>query len=375
MIATTRPARSVNEPVLYVAFELGRKDWKLAMTSGFGVAPILRTVASGDWVAVERAWSAGRQRCGVPPTSMVVSCYEAGRDGFWIHRALVARGIRNRVVDSSSIDVKRRARRLKTDRIDAIKLVQMLVRVCCGELGVWSEVRVPSEADEARRHVSRERTALTQEQTRLINQLRSWLTTWGAALPRHRADGWWATVRDWAGAALPGAVQARLARADARLQMVMRQLADLDGQQRAQVVAAAAGSPLARLVQLKGVATTSASVLIDEGLVWRAFQNRRQIGGLLGFAPVKYESGESSHDQGISRAGNNRLQSVMVQVAWSWVHWQPMSALTLWYRTRFGQGKRARKIGIVALARKLFIALWRWAIDGVVPAGAILSRA
>lgn len=375
MIATTRPAMSVNEPVLYVAFELGRKDWKLAMTSGFGVAPVLRTVASSDWEAVERALSAGRQRCGVPPTSMVVSCYEAGRDGFWIHRALVARGIRNRVVDSSSIDVKRRARRMKTDRIDAIKLVQMLVRVCCGELRVWSEVRVPSEADEARRHVSRERTALTQEQTRLINQMRSWLTTWGAALPRQRAEDWWATVRDWAGAELPGAVQARLARAHARLQMVSRQLADLDGQQRARVAAAAAGSPLARLVQLKGVATTSASVLIDEGLVWRAFQNRRQVGGLLGFAPVKYESGESSHDQGISRAGNDRLQSVMVQVAWSWVHWQPMSALTIWYRTRFGQGKRARKIGIVALARRLFIALWRCAIDGVVPAGAILSRA
>ncbi len=137
---------------------------------------------------------------------------------------------------------------------------------------------------------------------------------------------------------------------------------------------AAADSSLARLVQLKGIATTSASVLIDEGLVWRAFQNRRQIGGLLGFAPVKYESGESSHDQGISRAGNKRLQSVMVQLAWSWVHWQPLSALTLWYRACFGKGKRARKIGIVALARKLLIALWRWTTHGVLPAGAVLKQ-
>jgi transposase len=375
MIATTRPEMSVKESVLYVAFELGKKDWKLAMTSGFGVTPVLRTVASGDWRAVDRALCAGRQRCGLPAAAIVVSCYEAGRDGFWIHRALGARGIRNRVVDSSSIEVNRRARRTKTDRVDAIKLVQMLVRVCYGEMRVWSEVHVPSVADEARRHVSRERTALTQEQTRLVNQMRSWLTTFGASLPRHRAEGWWATVRDWTGAVLPDAVQARLARAQARLRLVVDQIAALDAQQRRQVEVAATGSPLARLVQLKGIATTSASVLIDEGVVWRAFRNRREVGGLLGFAPVKYESGESSHDQGISRAGNDRLQAVMVQLAWSWVHWQPSSALTVWYRERFGQGKRARKIGIVALARKLLIALWRWATAGVVPTGAVLNRA
>lgn len=375
MIATTRPEMSVNEPVLYVGFELGKKAWKLAMTSGFGVAPLLRTVASGDWAAVDRALCAGRQRCGLPPASIVASCYEAGRDGFWIHRALVARGIRNRVIDSSSIEVNRRARRTKTDRIDAIKLVQMLVRVCYGEPRVWSEVHVPSAADEARRHVSRERTALTQEQTRLMNQMRSWLTTCGAALPRHRPDGWWTTVRDWVGGGLPAALQARLARAEARLRLVVSQIAALDAQQRQQIEVAATGSPLARLVQLKGIATTSASVLIDEGLVWRAFQNRREVGGLLGFAPVKYESGESSHDQGISRAGNDRLQAVMVQLAWGWVHWQRSSALTVWYRARFGQGKRARKIGIVALARKLLIALWRWATAGVLPTGAVLNRA
>jgi transposase len=240
---------------------------------------------------------------------------------------------------------------------------------------VWSEVRVPSLEAEAARHVSRERTALTADQTRLINQMRSWLATVGAALPRRRPDGWWTTVRDWAGATLPASLQARLARAQARLLVVGQQITALEAQQAEAVAAAAPQSALARLVQLKGVATTSASVLIDEGLVWRHFANRRQVGGLLGFAPVKYESGESSRDQGISRAGNDRLQSVMVQVAWSWVHWQPLSALTLWYRERFGRGKRARKIGIVALARKLLIALWRWATAGFVPAGAVLKRA
>lgn len=375
MIAAVRSNVSVNEPVLYVAFELAKRQWKLAMTSGFGVAAMVRNVASGDWAAIERHWAAARQRFGLPADACVVSCYEAGRDGFWIHRALTARGIRNRVVDSSSIDVKRRRRRMKTDRIDALKLVQMLVRACAGEVDVWSEVRVPTLAVEAARHVSRERTALTQEQTRLLNQVRSWLATMGAAVPKQRPDGWWTTVRDWANTPLPAALQQRLARVHARLQLIAAQIATLERAQREAVVTAPVASAARRLVQLKGIATTSAVVLLDEGLVWRAFTNRRQVGGLLGFAPLKYESGETSRDQGISRAGNDRLQAVMVQVAWSWVHWQPHSALTRWYIARFGVGKRARKVGIVALARKLLIALWRWVTAGIVPTDAVLKAA
>lgn len=375
MIAAVRSQGSVNEPVLYVAFELGKTQWKLALTSGFGVAPMIRTVASGEWGAVERALATARRRFGVPASAAVVSCYEAGRDGFWIHRALVARGIANRVVDSSSIDVKRRHRRMKTDRIDALKLVHMLVRVCAGEADAWSEVRVPTLAAEAARHISRERTALTQEHTRLVNQLRSWLATMGTTLPKQRPVGWWTTVRDWAGAALPAALQERLERVHARLRLVLEQLEALEARQQEAVTTAPADSAVRRLLQLKGIATTSASVLIDEGLVWREFTNRRQVGGLLGFAPLKFESGDSSRDQGISRAGNDRVQAVMVQVAWRWVHWQPHSALTRWYLARFGTGKRARKVGIVALARKLLIALWRWATVAIVPSGAVLKRA
>jgi len=375
MIATTRPEMSVSEPTLYVAFELGKKEWKLAMTSGFGVAPWLRSVVSGDWRGVDRALAQGRARFGLAAAVPVVSCYEAGRDGFWIHRALQQRGIRNRVVDSASIEVNRRARRAKTDRLDALKLVTMLVRVCWGERRVWSEVHVPSVAAEAARQVSRERTALTQEQTRLTNQLKGWLATWGATLPRRRPSGWWTTVSDWAGAPLPVEVQARVARAEARRAVLAGQIAELDDQQQAAVTTAAPGSAVRQLVQLKGVATRSASVLLDEGLVWRAFQNRRQIGGLLGFAPTPYESGESAREQGISRAGNNRLQSISIQLAWNWVRWQPHSALTVWYREQFGTGKRSRRIGIVAVARKLVIALWRYVTTGVVPAGAILKGA
>src|SRR2546427_4396586 len=305
----------------------------------------------------------------------VRSCYEAGRDRFWIHRALVQRGIQNRVVDSASIEVNRRARRAKTDRLDALKLVMMLVRVGCGETRVWSEVRVPTVAAEAARQVSRERTALTQDQTRLVNQMRGWLATWGATLPTHRRGSWWTTVRDWAGTALPAEVQARLARAEARRQALAAQIAALDAQQQAVLTTAKPTSALRQLVQLKGVATTSASVLLDEGLVWRAFRNRRQIGGLLGFAPTPYDSGETEREQGISRAGNVRLQAISIQLAWNWVRWQPHSALTRWYLARFGIGKRARRIGIVAMARKLVIALWRYVTTGVVPAGAILKVA
>jgi transposase len=375
MIATTHPKQSVSEPTLYVAFELGKKEWKLAMTCGCGIQPWLRTVASKDWGAVARALAQGRARFGLSSPARVVSCYEAGRDGFWIHRALTAVGVVNRVVDSASIEVNRRARRAKTDRLDALKLVTMLVRVWAGERRVWSEVRVPTVADEAARQVSRERTALTADQTRLVNQMRGWLATWGGTLPPRRRGAWWTTVRDWAGAALPAAVQARLARAEARLQGLEAQIAELDAQQQAAVRAAPASAALRQLVRLKGVATTSASVLLDEGLVWRAFRNRRQIGGLLGFAPTPYDSGASTREQGISRAGNARLQAISIQLAWNWVRWQPQSALTQWYQAHFGKGKRARRIGIVAVARKLLIALWRYVTTGVVPEAAIVKVA
>jgi transposase len=186
-------------------------------------------------------------------------------------------------------------------------------------------------------------------------------------------------VRDWAGVALPTEVQARLARADARLTALAAQIADLEQQQAAVVgtgsACSATAAAMRQLVRLKGVATTSAAVLLDEGLLWRAFRNRRQIGGLLGFAPTPYASGESQREQGISGAGNVRLQAVSIQLAWNWVRWQPQSALTQWYQANFGRGKRARRIGIVALARKLVIALWRYVAHGVLPTGAIVEAA
>jgi transposase len=318
-----------------------------------------------------------RARFGVAASAPVESCYEAGRDGFWIHHAVTALGCRNRVVDSSSIEVNRRARRTKTDRLDAIKLVGMLMRVCLGEPRVWQEVRVPAVADEAARQRSRERSALVKERTRLRNQIDSWLATWGCRVSTaaRRRAAWWRTALDWNGAALPQTVQDRLARAEARRALLGEQIATLDAAQAAVVAAAPRDSALGRLVALRGVATTSATVLLEEGLVWRAFRNRRQLGGLLGFTPARYNSGTRERDQGITRAGNASLQAVSIQLAWNWVRWQPSSALTQWYRAQFGGHGRARRLGIVAVARKLVIALWRYATTGVVPAGAVLTAA
>jgi transposase len=232
-------------------------------------------------------------------------------------------------------------------------------------------------ADEAARQRSRERTALVKERTRLRNQIESWLATWGCRVSRaaRRRAAWWTTAQDWSGAALPAPVQDRLARAEARRALLGEQLATLEAAQAAVLAAAPPASALGRLVALRGVAATSATVLLEEGLLWRQFRNRREIGGLLGFTPARYNSGTRERDQGITRAGNASLQAVSIQLAWNWVRWQPSSALTQWYRAQFGGHGRARRVGIVAVARKLVIALWRYVTVGIVPAGAVLTPA
>ena len=373
MIAPTRSASSVSEPTLYVAFELSQATWKLALTSGMAATPLLQTVAPGDAAALLRVVAAARRRLRLPSVTRVVSCYEAGRDGFWIHRWLTTLTVQNRVVDSASIEVSRRAKRAKTDRLDALKLVAMLIRVCHGERGVWREVTVPSAEAEATRHGSRERARLVQDRTALRNQVRGWLVTCGTAVPRDAHGAGWTTVRDWADQPMPAPLQGRIARAAARLALLDAQIAELDAAQVARVAAAPTASPAQRLVALRGVATTSAATLLDEGLVWRAFRNRREVGALLGFSPTPFASGASVREQGISRAGNPRLQSTMIQLAWQWVRWQPLSPLTQWFQAHFGPGRRPRKVGIVAVARKLLIALWRWATTGIVPEGALLN--
>jgi transposase len=365
---------SVSESTLYVAFELSRETWVLAFTIGLAIPPWVRGMAAGDWPRVVELLREARRRWGLPETVPVVSCYEAGREGFWVHRALTARGMTNHVVDSSSIEVNRRARRLKTDRIDAVKLVRLLVRWSAGDTTAWRAVRVPSAADEAARLVSRTRTMAVQERTRVMNQLRSLLTTFGTTLPSRLPAGWWTTVSDWTGAPLPAAAQLRAAQLTARLVVVESHVAAIEAEHVQRFAALPADSAARRLLTLRGVAETSVAVLLEEGLVWRAFRNRREVAGFLGFVPTPYTSGARERTLGVA-GGPWRLQTVAIQLAWGWVRWQKASPLTRWYHARFGTGKRARRIGIIALARKLLIALWRFATTGVAPADAILKSA
>ena len=308
----------------------------------------------------------------------VLSCYEAGRDGFWLHRALVARGIENLVVDSASIAVDRRLRRAKTDRIDLDKLLAMLLRHGGGERDVWRVVHVPSEAAEDARRSSRELDKLKQERTRHLNRLQGLLVAQGvrcsidknfvAALPAQRnADG----------RALGPRLQAELVRQYRRLQLVTQQIRELEAERRAAL--RQAGDPSyamsAQLHRLRGIGDTGAVTLVQEYFGWRAFRNRRQVGGLSGLTASPYCSGRMQRDQGISKSGNPRLRALVVQLAWGWLRYQPDSALSRWYQERFANGgKRMRRIGIVALARRLLVALWRYLEYGEVPEGAVLKR-
>ncbi len=382
MNQTTRPTQFKSIPeVLYLAFDLGRKEWKLAFTVGRGERPRLRTVAAGDLGGLTQEIDRARQRWGVAPESRVVSCYEAGRDGFWLHRYLLSRGISNLVVDSSSIEVNRRARRAKTDRLDAQKLLRLLVRHDLGEEEdrVWSVVRVPSVEQEADRQLHRDWEELKQERTLHRNRIQALLACQGITLRLgadfgDRLEG----LALWDGSALPLPLQERLKREWERLKLVEEQIRDLN-REKEEAVASAADPSLQQIQQLttlKGIGVTSAWLFVREFFGWRQFRNRREVGALAGLAPVPCQSGSTDHEQGISKAGNVRLRTMAIEIAWSWLRYQPTSSLSLWFRERYGPGsRRSRRVGIVALARKLLVSLWRFLETGVAPEGAQLKTA
>ena len=364
-----------NRAVLYMALELSARRWHLAFGLGLATPSRRRTIAAGDEAGLCQEIVAARQRWGLPVTTPVRSCYEAGRDGFWVHRLLERVGVANVVVDSASIEVSRRRRRAKTDRLDAEALLRRLIRYWLGERDQWKIVHVPSVEVEDARHAERSLAMLTAERTRYRNRLHGVLATHGVRLPLTRAFGArLTTVSTPDGQGLPPGVVARLTVIWQLLQTIEQALRDARHAQATQLRAAA--SPAAgrtrRLVQLKGIRVHSAAVLAKEVFA-RPLRNRREVGALSGLVPVPYQSGDTGHDQGISRAGLTHVRRILVEVAWAWVRWQPDSALTRWYRTRFGPGGgRLRRIGIVALARKLLIALWRYSEHGIVPAGAAM---
>ena len=361
-------------PVLYLALELSWNSWKLAFTVGPGQKARLRTIPARTTDVLHAEIQKAKARFGLPADAPVVACYEAGRDGFWLHRFLVHKGIDNRVVDSASIEVNRRMRRAKSDALDAVKLVEMLIRFHNGESKVWRVVRVPTVEDEDRRQRHRELIELKGQRTEHSNRIKGLLATFGldalvdAELPRRLER-----LRQWDGQPLPPKVTARILREFARWQQVDEQVRALSNEQRRAVRDDEEPQVelVRRLLGLKGIGQAGAWILVREVFGWRAIRNRRELAALAGLVPTPYGSGESHREQGISKAGNRRVRWVLVELAWGWLRYQPTSALSEWYRKRFGSGNaRARKVGIVALARKLLIALWKYLERGEVPLGA-----
>jgi transposase len=362
--------------VLHVAFELGWGQWKLAFGTQAADNPRLRTVNGRDRDAVVREIAAAKTKFRLPAAAPVVCCYEAGRDGHWLHRFLNTRpGVTCHEVDSSSIEVNRRQRRAKSDRLDAGKLLSMLIRYEQGERQVWRVVHVPSVEAEAQRHLHRELEDWQDQRRRHSNRIKGLLATLGHDVsvdedfPRQLQ-----ALRDWSGSPVPEELRGRVLRQYEGWQFAERMVKELESQRARAIHAGSDASQerVRRLLALKGIGAAGAWLFVREVFGWRQIKNRREMGALAGLTPTPYTSGDSSREQGISKAGNRRLRTMALEIAWCWVRFQPASELTLWFLKRFGSGKRLRKIGIVAVARKLLVALWKYVEHGEVPPGAEL---
>jgi len=359
---------------LYLAFELGWNEWKLGFATAPADNPRLRTVGARNTQVLLQEIAKAKKRFRLPDDAPVQSCYEAGRDGFWLHRFLESQGIVNQVVDSSSIEVKRRGRRKKTDRLDAGKLLSMLIRWHHGERNVWSVVQVPSVADEDRRQLHRDLLELKAERTQHGNRIKGLLAGCGLAVPSiDEFPEVLAKLRMWDGQAVPAELQNRLRREHQRWQLVDRQIKDLENERGRRIRESKdqATGKVRKLLRLRGIGANSAWLYVMEFFGWRRIRNRKQLAALAGLTPTPYQSGAGEREQGISKAGNRRLRTMAVEIAWCWLRYQPQSALSQWYQQRFAKGSsRQRRIGIVALARKLLVALWRFLETGEVPDGA-----
>jgi transposase len=368
---------TVSVGTLYVALELGERTWKCFFSRGLGERAYYREVSSGWKGGLLKEIRLAKERFGLAEDCRVISCYEAGRDGFWLHRWLVANRIENVIVDSSSIEVQRRKRRAKSDRLDAAKLLTMLQRYDLGESRVWRVVNVPSAKEEDQRQLHRELMTLTRERTRQINRIKGLLASQGIALSRINTSfvEEIEKMRLWDGSSLARGIQRRLRREFDRLVIIDQHIHEIEEERLEELRHSTEESveKARRMMDLRGIGINSAWLYSMELFSWRKIRNRRELGSLVGLTPTPYNSGESERDQGISKAGNRWIRSLAIEIAWRWVQYQPTSELTQWFRRRFGSGsKRQRKIGIVALARKLVIALWRFVETGEIPQGAQL---
>jgi len=386
--ATLQEKGTLNEGVLYMAIEMGEKSWKLLFSSGEvksngQLRVYQKGIEGNNYVELGEAVSKAKERLKLGEGASVVSCYEAGQDGFWPHRRLEGMGIVNRVVDSASIEVNRRYRRTKTDQLDVRKLLEMLVRSERGERGergVWRVVRVPSVEEEDRRRLHRELERIKNEEKQHRTRIRSLLKLQGVRPALNPGGRGWSEYLGSLRKVLPERAWSEVARESERLVLVKSQRRALEGEQREALEDASSEDEVMQqvlaLALLRGIGGGSAWQLVMEFFGWRQFKNRRQVAGCAGLDPTPYDSGESRREQGISKAGNKRIRWLMVELAWSWLRYQPGSALSQWFQKRYGGGgKRQRRIGIVALARRLLVALWRYVDSGVIPEGAELKRA
>jgi transposase len=366
-----------NPAVLYMAMELSAKKWRLAFSDGTKRRQV--SIGAGDIAALVEPVGKARAKWGLSGSCRVVSCYEAGRDGFWIHRKLKALGIENRVVDAASIEVSRRARRAKTDRLDAEALLEKLMRHEGGERRVWRVVRVPDPQWEDLRHLGRERGRLLGERNRHRNRIGSDLVRHGVRVRidkrfPQRLEG--ARLID--GQPLPEELKAGVMREWERLELVSQQIKAVERRIDERIKAGGPLQAVKALMLFRGVGWgwVGAWTLVVEIFGWREIANRRELSGLVGLVPSPYNSGKMVREQGISKAGNWRVRSLMIQLAWLWLRYQPQSEHSRWFQERVkGASARQRRIAIVALARRLVIDLWRFLRSGVVPEGAQLKVA
>jgi len=376
MNKTTRIAESTGtEAVLHMALELGASEWRLGFGVEAGRKASQRTVVAGDLNGLMLEIARAKHRLGVPESARVVSCYEAGRDGFWLHRFLLSEGVENVVMDSSSIEVNRRHRRAKTDGVDVEKLLSLLIRFERGEKKVFGVAHAPTAEQEDERHLARELESLKQERTAHTNRIKSLLASVGARGVKvgksflQQLD----QATQWNGERLLASLRERLRREGERLALLESQIAEVERfRRKAQVEAT---EKVQRLQKLKGIGESSSWLFVVEFFGWRQFRNRREVAGLAGLSPMPYQSGDTVNvEQGISKAGNRRIRVMAIEIAWGWLRFQPQSRLSLWFQERYGPGgRRSRRVGIVALARKLLIALWRYLDYGVIPEGAVLK--
>jgi transposase len=359
-----------------VVFELSKAKWKLGVMLPASQRLSQYTIAAGDLgqrLAMARTKAA---RCGKPVR--IVSCYEAGFDGHWLHRWLSAHGVTNFEIDPASIAVNRRARRAKTDRIDLDQLMRTLRAYLRGEPRVCSVVHVPTVEDEDRKRGNRERDYLIDERTAHTNRIKGLLHAQGIRNAMPLKPGFIASLdsmRTGDGRPLPKRLKAEIMREHERLYLVNRQIKEIETASCAELRVAKPASQEAKTVMLaqhKGIGMVGGQKLVNE-VFYRAFDNRRQVGSYVGLTGTPYNSGSGERDQGISKSGNARARKLAIELAWLWLRHQPGSQLSCWFRERVRDLKgRPRRVAIVALARKLIVALWRYLMTGMVPTGAEL---